>query len=191
MLPLGHVAFGYLLYAGYARVTRIRAPPQYSLVVLAFGTQFPDLVDKPLAYVEILVSGRSLAHSLFAFLIVSAGIWKVANYLKPKLEAGWRLQLCLWAPAAFVIGYGSHLVGDSYKALLAGNVHDVGFLVYPLYALQESPADDIAPWTRMVRIYRDMGTHPQLEFIALALAVFVGTRIWAFRRRIAPSRLGR
>jgi hypothetical protein len=86
-------------------------------------------------------------------------------------------------PAAFGIGYVSHLLGDSYKALLAGRFFDARFLLYPLYPLPASPADDIPPWLRLLHIYQDLDTHPQIELIILALVLFIGIRIFASIQR--------
>jgi hypothetical protein len=54
MLPLGHAALGYLLYTVAGRVSGKQVPLRYAIVPLAVGTQFPDLVDKPLAYLDVL-----------------------------------------------------------------------------------------------------------------------------------------
>jgi len=46
-----------------------------------------------------------------------------------------------------------------------------------LVSVPVSPADDVAPWIRLFRIYQEMGTHPQLNVIVLAVVVFVGLRL--------------
>lgn len=186
MLPLGHAALGYLLYAGYVRLSDHRIPLRYTIVPLAIGTQFPDLVDKPLAYLELLAYGRSLAHSLFTLVVASTLVWWVAKRTTARPLGGWKSHVSFGAPAAFTIGYVAHLIGDAQDALLAGNFFDARFLVYPLYVLPESPADDIPPWTRLVHIYQQMETHPQLELILVAAVVFVGARIRNYRNNPRP-----
>jgi membrane-bound metal-dependent hydrolase YbcI (DUF457 family) len=181
MLPLGHAALGYLLSAVAVRVSGKRVPLRYAIVPLAVGTQFPDLVDKPLAYLGVLAYGRSLTHSIFALVLVIALVWTTARHLNSRLQSAWRTQLCRWGPVAFAIGYVSHILGDAHEAVLAGNFYETRFLLYPLSTLPETPADDIAPWIRMVRIYQEMGTHPQLELILVALVVFSGARIQDYR----------
>lgn len=180
MLPLGHAALAYLLYVGYAAVRNHRLPVRYGFVPLAIGSQFPDLIDKPLAYIGVLASGRSLAHSLFTFLLITGLVWWIATRFTNPDEEPWRQQLRSISPSAFGIGYGSHLIGDSYGRLIAGEFPR--FLLYPLYRIPESPLDDVAPWIRMLRIYQEMHTHPQLELLLLALLVFVGIRIHAYRK---------
>ncbi|ELZ44903.1 hypothetical protein C464_12865 [Halorubrum coriense DSM 10284] len=177
MLPLGHLAFAYLWYVPYAAVRTRRLPAQLALVPLAIGSQFPDMIDKPLAYLGILPYGRSLAHSVFAFALCSLTLWWVGHQLRDRWQADSRIE---WVrrvtPAAFVLGYASHLIGDSYRFLLAGEFWSARFLVYPLVSLPTSPADDIPPWIRLFNIYRDMGAHPQLALIGVAGVVFVGLR---------------
>jgi hypothetical protein len=61
--------------------------------------------------------------------------------------------------------------------LLAGDLWAARFLLYPLFPVPESPGDDIAPWVRLFEIYQEMGTHPQIPLIVLAVVVFVGLRV--------------
>ncbi|MDB2293268.1 metal-dependent hydrolase [Halorubrum ezzemoulense] len=188
MLPLGHLAFAYLWYTVYAAAGTHRLPARLALVPLAIGSQFPDLIDKPLAYVGVLTSGRSLAHSLFVFAICSVTLWWLTN----RLRGRWTPEslpehLRIVTPAAFAIGYLSHLGGDTYRFLLTGDFWSVRFLVYPVFPVSRSPASDIAPWTRMFRIYQEMGTHPQLNVILLAIIVFVGLRLHAYWNGRSPT----
>lgn len=178
MLPLGHLAFAYLWYVAYATVGTHRLPTRLALVPLAIGSQFPDLIDKPLAYLEIIRYGRSLAHSLFTFTLCSLAIWLVTARLRGRWTAeSIPERLRTVTPAAFALGYASHLLGDTYRFFLTGDWWAARFLVYPLASVPESPADDVAPWIRLFRIYQEMGSHPQLNLIVLALGVFIGLRL--------------
>jgi hypothetical protein len=187
VLPFGHAATAYLCYAVYAVVTSRRLPARLALFPLAFGSQFPDLIDKPLAYWNLVPYGRSLAHSVFTCGLVIALVWGSFHYARDHWDsASWQDRLRAVTPAAFGIGYASHLLGDSYKALLAGNFVDARFLLYPLYPLPASPADDIPPWLRLLQIYQDLDTHPQFGLIILAVVLFIGIRTWAsVHRRLA------
>ena len=76
MLPWGHAALGYLFYTAYARLRYRHPPVGLSVYALGLGTQFPDLIDKPLAWhFAVLPSGRSLAHSLFTLGVVVGVLW--------------------------------------------------------------------------------------------------------------------
>lgn len=179
VLPLGHLAFAYLWYVLYATVSTHRLPARLALVPLVFGSQVPDLIDKPLAYLEILRYGRSLAHSVFTFTICSLAVWWVTIYFRSRWTAeSFPERLRTATPAAFALGYASHLLGDTYQFFLAGDLWAARFLVYPLYSVPVSPADDVAPWVRLFRIYQEMGTHPQVNLIILAIVVFVGLRLY-------------
>jgi hypothetical protein len=189
VLPLGHLAVGYLCYAVYAAVGTHRLPAQVALVPLAFGTQFPDLVDKPLAYVGVLTYGRSLAHSVFTFALCTLAVWWIAARLRdrwPVDSLGYRLQSV--TPAAFAIGYASHLLGDTYRFVLVGDWWTARFLLYPLFPVPESPSDEILPWIRLFRIYQGMGSHPQLNLILLAISVFVVLRVRQYWIQTRTSR---
>ncbi|WP_224270053.1 metal-dependent hydrolase [Haloprofundus salinisoli] len=130
-MPWGHLGFGYVLYTLFVHAVYRRRPADGPTLALAFGTQFPDLVDKPLAWaVQLLPSGRSLAHSLFVAAVVVAVVTVVAA------RRGYPA-----AGPAFGIGYLSHLVGDSYTTLLGGRFSEATFLLWPLYPITEP--DDV------------------------------------------------
>ena len=48
MWPWEHLAIGYLAYSLLGRLAWRRPPTVGTAITVAFGTQFPDLVDKPL-----------------------------------------------------------------------------------------------------------------------------------------------
>ncbi|KTG11021.1 hypothetical protein AUR64_07600 [Haloprofundus marisrubri] len=106
----------------WSRATTRRPPTGLSTLAVALGTQFPDLVDKPLAWTfGLLPSGRSLAHSILTMALVVAVLYVIARkYRRTDLVT------------AFGIGYASHLVGDSLSAFLEGEYGELAFLLYPL-----------------------------------------------------------
>lgn len=184
MLPLGHAAIAYLCYVGYAVVSTHRLPARSALLSLFLGSQLPDVIDKPLAYWNVLTYGRSLAHSVFSFLLISALVWWAAQRLQGRWNrTTWQDRIRLTAPAGLAIGYGSHLLGDSYRVVLTGQYADARFLFYPLYTMPESHADEIPPWLRLLQIYQNMETHPQIRIIIVSLALFIGLRIYARRNQ--------
>lgn len=188
MLPLGHLCLAYLLYVGYAAVRSRRLPARWALLPVAAGSQFPDVIDKPLSYWELIPSGRSLAHSLFTFVIVCLVVWRIAEHLRNRWPAkNWREKLRAMTPAAFTVGYCSHLLGDSYTFFLAGDLWSARFLLYPIYQVTYAVDTEVAPWARLVSIYRNMDTHPQLELLLVAVLVFVGVRFWIWRKRSHAS----
>lgn len=182
MLPLGHAALAYLFYVGYAALGEKELPANWALLPLIFGSQFPDLIDKPAAYIGTLMYGRSLAHSVFTFILLSGAIWLVICRVDTtQIKSKWPARLQSVTPIAFTIGYGGHLLGDAHKALLTGRFFDARSLLYPLYVPPESPVAEIPPWIRLLKTYQNMHTHPQLELILFALLVFIGVRVHAYQ----------
>ena len=121
MWPWGHLVSGYLVYSLGRRAARRPSPTTVTALALAFGTQFPDLVDKPLAwYLGVLPNGRSLAHSLItATVVCSLAVWIAHRY--DRGEVG----------IAFAVGYLAHLPGDALGALRSGNYDALAFLLWP------------------------------------------------------------
>jgi len=121
MWPWGHLAVGYLLYSPFCRWRYGRPPGNGEVILLAFGTQLPDLVDKPFAWTfGVLPNGRSVAHSVFtatALITVAVIIFRYINM--PTLGE------------SFGVGYSSHLLGDGIPALLR-SPERLAFLLWPL-----------------------------------------------------------
>lgn len=132
MWPWEHLAVGYLAYSLLVRATRGHAPRgRLTIAALALGTQFPDLVDKPLAWsFDVLPSGTSLAHSVFfavPFVAVVAGLaWA---FDRPALGA------------AFGTGYLLHLPADVLYVALYGSPITWSVLLWPL--VEQPPQQQI------------------------------------------------
>ena len=122
MWPWGHLAFGYVAYSLYRRLARREPPTDRGALAAAFGTQFPDLVDKPLAWwVGVIPNGRSLTHSVITATLIALVVYLVAARAERRSLA-----------VAFAVGYASHLVGDSFGSLLGGTPERLAFLLWPL-----------------------------------------------------------
>ncbi len=176
MFPLGHALFGYLLYVAFAWTTRHRLPSGLTLGALLVGTQFPDLVDKPLAFVGILPNGRSMGHSLLFAVGVLAVAWAVARrYDRPHLAV------------AFGFGHLSHIAGDVVvvDATGLGTARHLGFLLWPLLPVPPYPSGTAAPWARVVEYYQSPELTPGIVLLPLAFVVFVAVELR--RRRTHPS----
>lgn len=122
MWPWGHLAVGYLLYSISIHALLRRPPSDRAAIALVVATQFPDLVDKPLAWMLALIPGRSLGHSFF-FVgpLVLIGMLIAGRYDRPEAGAAW------------AIGIFSHLFTDVFSplAILQMDV-SLGFLFWPL-----------------------------------------------------------
>lgn len=116
-----HVAFGYLVYS-VVRHRRGKSPTGKTTAVVVFGVLFPDVVDKPLAYVGVVEYGRSVAHSLLTATVILVVVVRLARRWN-RAELG----------TAFGIGYLSHVPVDMYGPILLGNQSiDTAFLFWPV-----------------------------------------------------------
>ncbi|MEF8808280.1 metal-dependent hydrolase, partial [Natronomonas sp.] len=129
MLPWGHAAIGYLLYAAVVRSRGKGIPPGGPVLALAIGTQFPDIIDKPFGWYfqfGLIPTGRSFFHSLFiATGLVLVGVVLARHYERDELGV------------AFAVGYLSHLASDGLYSALAGEWSALAYLVWPL--IEQSP----------------------------------------------------
>ncbi|KAB1198233.1 MULTISPECIES: metal-dependent hydrolase [Haloferax] len=163
MLPWTHAAFGYLLYSWFARSRYQHAPIGLAVFAVVFGTQFPDLVDKPLAWsFDILAYGRSLGHSVFTMGLIVGLLWWAFSYRDQR-------ELTI----AFAVGYTSHLVGDAVDPLVEGELANLGYVLWPLTRV---PADD--PYNSFLEFFLS------LEFTGLVLLgvgiTLVGLTVWVY-----------
>ena len=108
MLPIEHLIVALVptcLVVGVA-FRRLPAPSVVGAAVL--GSQFPDLIDKPLALqFEIIPTGRVFMHSvpIAVPFLVAVGVY------------GWRTDRLPLA-ITFAFAHLTHLVADTYQTLL-------------------------------------------------------------------------
>lgn len=179
MWPFGHLAVGYLCYVIF-RSLRARLPAQRgTLLTLAVATQLPDLIDKPLAYWDILPSGRSLGHSALVFVLVIAVVEIARHRQNQKRPSNLRsYRRSSWYVAGLT-GYASHLLADSYRGLFAGDIYGVRYLWWPISPAMGYSGDEVPPWTRLLTLEITQRVRLQLALLAIALTVFLGLRIRA------------
>lgn len=107
MWPPGHAAVGYLCYSLGADRDRLPEIDATVVVALLVGTQFPDLVDKPLAwYLGVLPGGRTLGHSLL-FLVPVVAVVGLALARRDATALG----------VAFGVGALLHVLVDAVPVL--------------------------------------------------------------------------
>lgn len=121
MWPWEHLALGYLLLSLYVHIRHRRAPGEHATLALAFGTQFPDLVDKPLAWGLGVLPAGVLAHSIFVAMPVVAVVATIA----------WRRGVP-GVGTAFGIGYLSHLPADAIYGVVLGRQPDFTSMFWPV-----------------------------------------------------------
>lgn len=112
MRPIEHLIVALLFVGCYVALVARRLPSLELAAVTFVGSQFPDIIDKPLALeVGVLPTGRVGIHSL----PIAVPLWVVV------VLYGWKTGR-VRAGIAFVIACASHLLADNYVALAAGRI---------------------------------------------------------------------
>ena len=163
MWPWGHLAVGYLLYALVCHYRFDRPPVGVAVLLVLIGMQFPDLVDKPLAWtLPFLPSGRTLAHTLFVAVPLSLAVYA---YCQRHGRPEWGV--------AFGLGYLSHAAADALQPLLTGEFAGARFLLWPA-----DPAPPYDESTSIVSHFLAMELTPWVAFEMLLFLVAVV--VWAY-----------
>lgn len=112
MRPIEHLIIAISLAVGYTFLTEHRLPSLKLAAVAFVGSQFPDLIDKPLALqLHLIPTGRVFMHSLpFA-----VPVWLAV------LAYGWKTNRPRGG-VVFVLAHASHLLADNYAGLASGRV---------------------------------------------------------------------
>lgn len=121
MQPIVHPVIGYVCYAGYTRARHGRPPREVPTIVAVWAAILPDLIDQPLWIVGVTPVGRTFAHSLLGAVLIVSVVGVLARRRR-RQELG----------VAFAIGYVSHVAADVPWHVLAGDYHELGFLLWPL-----------------------------------------------------------
>ncbi|QLG29207.1 metal-dependent hydrolase [Halorarum halophilum] len=165
MIPWAHAAIGYLLWSASTHYWKKRPPGDLEAWCLLLGTQFPDLVDKPLAWTyNVLPSGRSLGHSLLTVLVIFA--------IGYALSRRWnRTNLVV----AFSVGHLSHSLADTYRLLLTGQYEDLGYLLWPLLRAPTSDSQNtFGEYLRELSVSSFIGPKSLIGVLMLVLWVYDG-----------------
>ena len=145
---------------------------------VALGTQFPDLVDKPLGWATTLLPGGiSMGHSLLfalpfclAILVVSRGI--------DRLSAG----------IAVAVGYLLHLPGDALYPMLVGGDPRLAFLFWPLFGGGGGSTVAVVPYVShlFTQFLGFLGTPRGLAYLGLEV-VLLGLTLWRWHSDGSPG----
>lgn len=172
MLPWDHLAIGYIAYSLLLRLLGDR-PTDEGWLAVVIGSQFPDLIDKPLSWtVSALPSGTSLAHSLLV-AVPSVTILTVlaARYGRGRTAVG------------FGVAYLLHLPADLlYGPLIRGNLTrlDYGVLLWPLVSQPVGQTSDGLLTTTLYylsRYYVYLQSPEAIVYVLLEVAL-IGGALW-------------
>ncbi|WP_227379070.1 metal-dependent hydrolase [Haladaptatus halobius] len=171
MWPWGHLAVGYLCYVAAIKLRSEGEQTLFTLVAVAVGTQFPDLIDKPLAWsTTILPSGRSFAHSLITATLIIGIVYWIGQRLDSEEGA-----------LAFGIGYLSHSIFDLGPRVvfgfLTGDLSQLKWTTYLLWPLLPSPPypHDSSFHEHFIALTLDPYMITQLVLLGVAVAVWIIT----------------
>lgn len=175
MWPWEHVAIGYIAYSLGSRLTD-HEPTAGGALAVGFGSLFPDLVDKPLAwYLGVLPAGRTLAHSLLVAVPVCFLVLFWARQ-HDRLDVG----------AGFSLGYLLHLPADAVVPALFGRPTSYDFLFWPVRSVptQQDPSQSL---TASVQELLTEASTVDLFLGLLAEAVLLGTAVVLWHRDGYPG----
>ena len=120
MWPWGHLGVAYIVYWMYSRGRFKRPPRPAAAVGVLLGSQFADLVDKPLAVLGVFPHGRFFFHSLVVTGILIIIVYSVA-FLLDRVEVA----------TAFILAHLSHLLADVPPRVALGYPFGTEFLFWP------------------------------------------------------------
>lgn len=126
MWPWDHLAFAYLMYSGGLRFCDRSPVAELPMLCLVAGSQFPDIVDKPLWWTFSIVP--VLTHSVVVALPLALCILLATRRIG-QIASG----------IAFVTGYSSHLIGDLLYPLATDGVLGYQRLLWPLVEYAGEP----------------------------------------------------
>jgi len=155
-------------------------------VAAVLGSQFPDLVDKPLAWTfEVLPGGTTLAHSVFVAIPSSVLVVGIAR----RYGHG-------SAGVAFALAYLLHLPGDVfYGAVTVGSAPSFGAVLWPLVPKPPggAPAGLFGETLYYLGRYRSFLSRPDaLRYLAFEAALLLTALVlWLRDGRPGPPLLGR
>jgi len=126
VFPPEHFLVAFIPLLTYIIVRDKQFPDRRFVAVVFAGTQFPDLIDKPLAYqFGIIPSGRVFMHSLPTAIPV---LLVVGFY-------GWKTNRVRLG-AAFVFSHLSHLLADNRRMLIQQNPQIPPELLWPFASIE-------------------------------------------------------
>jgi hypothetical protein len=164
MWPWEHAAVAYLAYSLSVRAATGSPPREWPVLALLFGSQFPDLIDKPAEWVFGVLPSTGVAHSVFTAIPLTLVLLAVGY------RRGW-----LGVAAGFSVGYLLHLPGDVYYDVVLGTEPSYHKVLWPLVPGDvQSNVDLLALLTRFFDRYAEFILSPAGVPYLLAEIALVG-----------------
>ena len=178
MWPWEHLAVGYVVFSLWCRAGGHERPRVADIGAVVLGSQFPDLVDKPLGWgTTVLPSGTSLAHSLLVAVPVAVAVVAVGRRIGRSTPA-----------VAFALAYLAHLPADVVYPMLLGGGPKVGFLLWPLVPADPTPPTAVVG--RVGELFAEflsvLGTPAGYAFLVVEITL-LGTAVLLWRADGRPG----
>ena len=160
------------MYSACSRWLWGRPPTTRGTLVVAFASQLPDLVDKPLAWLLfVLPGGRTLGHSLFVGLPL-VGVAFVVGWVLDSYRGS----------IAFAVGLLSHLAGDVLYPLVVRGDLRLGFLLWPLVPADGGTERALPHIGELVVVFLEFLATPRGTFYLVAdvLLLTAALSVWLF-----------
>ncbi|MUW13791.1 metal-dependent hydrolase [Halorubrum sp. CBA1125] len=155
MLPIEHFIVALLPVVGYVLVRDRRLPTLQLVAIVFVGSQFPDLIDKPLAHqFQLLPNGRVFMHSLPIAVPFLCLVGLYGRKTERPRPAG-----------AFAFAHLSHIVADNRRALLSSDPTVPSDMLWPLRPVIQRPM--VPHWAGEGSI----NVHLWTAFAAVVLAI--------------------
>jgi hypothetical protein len=167
--PVEHFIIVFLPAVAVVLLIDQRIPSRGFVGVVFVGSQFPDLIDKPLAhYFGVIPSGRVFMHSLpialpFLAMVLWYGLWTHRSRLS----------------VVFVVAHLSHLFADNYHSLRASPPSVPTDLLWPI--TQAAPRPTVPYWAGP----NSINLHLWTAFSATVLTVCLYVLIEDLRAQLA------
>lgn len=157
MTPVGHLLATAIPVLAYVLIRDRARPTRKLLFVVFFGSLFPDLIDKPLAYQWFLIpNGRAFAHSPLIAIPLSIGVLLIVRRTGHVREG-----------VVFVFAYVAHIVADFWWLLDYPASNHYQYLLWPLVPAPTTPR--VPAWAGPNAIYLTLWT-----VFSLAVLFFTG-----------------
>lgn len=173
MWPWEHLAIGYIAASLLVHVLWRRAPDAATVIAIGLGSQFPDLVDKPLAWeFGVLPSGISLAHSVFTIVTLSALVVALA---------WWRGYTPVGV--GFAVAYALHPPMDAVHPVIYGQPVNFDVLLWPLVStVNDSGTGFFENLTFFLSRTYDLAASPEGQaYVAFEVALLgVAFLLWVY-----------
>lgn len=112
-----------MLFPTHLLIGVVVARNRFPVLWVGAGAALPDLVDKPLAMVQIVSHYHTVGHSALFGTVLGAGLLLARRRERPT---------AVRAVSAVAVGWSTHLIADALHISLNGRPENTVFLLWPI-----------------------------------------------------------